>query len=306
MGSAQTGGTLHGSSAASDGAIAANGCGTQGCSFTASSHRMTMQMLELMVAPTDWLTLMLMPQFVDMTMGMRPLPGVVTEVPPGDEGSQPAGHHHGSDRDHVTGGIGDTGIYALLGIFDRPGQRMHLGLGLSMPTGDVDLRLGNVRDGEFLHYGMQLGSGTWDFLPSLTYTGERGRWSWGGQLNGVQRIQDSNPSGYSLGDVFQGTAWAGLGLTDWLWASLRGVYTVQGTIRGAFEGPHEQSSPVDFPQNYGGRFWDLGLGLDAVIPSGFLKGNRFGIEWLKPVDQDVNGYQLEREDALFFAWSVGF
>ena len=30
-------------------------------------------MLDLMYAPTDWLTLMLMPQFVDMNMAMRGL-----------------------------------------------------------------------------------------------------------------------------------------------------------------------------------------------------------------------------------------
>ena len=30
-----------------------------------------------------------------------------------------------------------------------------------------------------IHYGMQLGSGTWDLLPSVTYSGDHRRWSWG-------------------------------------------------------------------------------------------------------------------------------
>ena len=298
MAGAQSGDTLHGTSAVPDAAIVADACWRRGCSLTASSHRMTMQMLELMFAPTDWLTLMLMPQFVDMEMRMRPL---------ADAPSLPAAsHHHTSGRDHVTGGIGDTGLYALIGLFDNPGHRLQLGMGLGVPTGDVDLRLGNTRNGELFDYGMQLGSGTWDLLPSLTYTGDSRRWSWGGQLNGALRIDDRNRSGYSLGEIFQGTAWGSYRLNDWLWASVRGVYTKQGHIRGAFDGPHSRSSPPDFPWNYGGRFWDLGLGFDAVIASGMFKGNRIGIELLKPIVEDVSGYQLKREGAVFLAWDVGF
>jgi hypothetical protein len=63
---------------------------------------------------------------------------------------------------------------------------------------------------------------------------------------------------------------------------------------------------MDFPQNYGGRFWDLGFGLAARVPSGYLAGNRLKVEWLQPVVQDVNGYQLERTGTLTAVWSVEF
>lgn len=255
-----------------------------------------------MYAPTDWLNLMLMPQFVDMEMDLRNFEG----APPPPPGAAPA--HLTS---HGTGDVGDTLMAALVKLFEAPGHRLHLGAGLSAPTGDVDLKLRRIHQPEtveFLHYGMQLGSGTWDLLPSLTYTGERGRWSFGGQLGGVKRLEHENESGYALGDQFQATAWGGYRLTGWLSASVRGVYTVQGSIRGEFDGQvghKDRQGPMDFPDNYGGRFWDVGFGLSAVAPLGF-EGNRLSVEWLQPVEDDVNGFQLERQGSLFASWSLAF
>ena len=64
-------------------------------------------------------------------------------------------------------------------------------------------------DRGYTHYGMQLGSGTWDFLPSLTYTGACRRVSFGAQASGTVRLEHENDSGYALGDVFQASAWGG-------------------------------------------------------------------------------------------------
>ena len=176
---------------------------------------------------------------------------------------------------------------------------------------------------------MQLGSGTWDFKPSLTYTGHIDSWSWGAQANGTVRMENHNQSGYRLGDLFQATAWGGYNLTNWLTASVRGVYTVQGRIQGQYTGssggqfidhytPDQNGDPVpvyssilkfgpqDYPQNYGGRFWDVGFGLSATVPSGAFAGNRVSVEWLQPVHTDFNGYQLERDGALSATWSKAF
>lgn len=65
-------------------------------------------------------------------------------------------------------------------------------------------------------------------------------------------------------------------------------------------------SPVDFPQNYGGRFWDVGVGLSAEVPVAGLKDNRLSIEWLQPVEDDFNGYQLERDGSLSVSFSLKF
>ncbi|MGH8582412.1 MAG: DUF3570 domain-containing protein, partial [Gammaproteobacteria bacterium] len=144
---------------------------------------------------------------------------------------------------------------------------------------------------------------------SLTYTGQAARWSWGGQVSGIHRLEDENSSGYALGDQFQATAWGGYALSDWLSASVRGVYTTQGEIRGEFEGQvgHlNRQGPMDFPQNSGGRFWDVGFGLSAEIPIAGLKDNRLSIEWLQPVEDDFNGFQLERDGSLFASFRLKF
>lgn len=63
---------------------------------------------------------------------------------------------------------------------------------------------------------------------------------------------------------------------------------------------------MDFPDNYGGRFWDVGFGLSAVAPLGGSEGNRLSVEWLQPVEDDVSGFQLERKGSLFASWSLAF
>jgi hypothetical protein len=42
------------------------------------------------------------------------------------------------------------------------------------------------------------------------------------------------------------------------------------------------------------------------MPSGKLQGNSLSVEWLQPVLDDVNGYQLPREGALSATWSYMF
>ncbi|NJD06274.1 MAG: hypothetical protein FIA97_07215 [Methylococcaceae bacterium] len=263
---------------------------------------MHMHMLDLMYAPTDWLNLMLMPQFMDMDMSLRVLNGAVAE------GGHPLVRHH-----HATGGVGDTGMYGLVKLWEIPGQHLHLTLGVSAPTGDIGQKIKvhthTANAGtptELIHYGMQLGSGTWDFKPSLTYTGQADSWSWGGQVTGTKRLESRNDQGYSLGDAIQASVWGGFSPLHWLTASVRGVYTAQGRIRGEYARPHSQIGPMDFPASYGGNYWDVGLGLNAVVPAGSFQGHRLSVEWLEPVSTQVNGYQLDRKAGLFATWSVAF
>ena len=104
---------------------------------------------------------------------------------------------------HGTQGWGDTIFGPELRLADGPGYHLQINPMVSAPTGSVDKQM----DGVFTHYGMQPGSGTWDFVPSITYTGRADRMTWGAQLLGIVRLEDENESGYRLGDVFQATAW---------------------------------------------------------------------------------------------------
>jgi len=297
MWSSQSGNMQRGSHPVSDAEVIAYGCGTIACSITPREMNMHMHMLDIMYAPTDWLNLMLMPMFMDMNMSLRAL-----------EGADPGGGGHSGHGSHLTrtqasGGWGDLGMYGLVKLFDLPGHHMHLTLGVTAPTGSTNQR---ISGGDYTHYMMQLGSGTWDFRPSLTYTGYLDRFSWGAQLSGIKRPDDVNEEGYRLGDVFQSTAWASYQILDWLSANVRGMYTRQYRITGAYNNSFTPIGPMDFPTNYGGRFWDFGFGLNADVKSGELRGNSLSIEWLEPIEANVNGFQLKPQGMLSATWTFMF
>lgn len=304
MFSRQGGDILNGdnTSGVSDFNIINRACAGKPCYVRPTGMSMHMHMLDIMYAPTDWLNLMLMPQFVEMDMSMRLL-----DESPRTGGHDAIGHAitH-SEHEHTSAGLGDTELHALFKLYRGRSSEMHLGLGLSAPTGDVSVGMRPMMhvDMGLMDYGMQLGSGTWDFKPSLTYTGTRAPLSWGAQLNGTLRLEDRNVSGYALGDMVQATAWGSYDLGDVWSTSLRGVYTSQGEIEGEFNDTHTPIGPVDYPHNYGGTFIDLGVGIAANIRNGTFAGNRLGLEWLLPVQSDFNGHQLDREGTLVFNWGI--
>ncbi|WP_236101955.1 DUF3570 domain-containing protein [Methylotetracoccus oryzae] len=296
----QSGNLIHGSHPVSDLEVVNNGCVIYKCGSAPREMNMHMHMLDIMYAPTDWLNLMLMPTFMNMSMSMRELEG----APPGAGG----GHHHGhgtGDRPTASGGVGDTGFYAMGKLFDIDGHHMHLTLGFSAPTGDIGQK---VSGDYYNHYMMQLGSGTWDFRPSLTYTGHyEGGWSWGSQFSGIKRPSgDRNNAGYRLGDQWQWTGWTSYQLLDWMSANVRGAYTRQYAIVGGYTDSFFTAGPQDFPQNYGGRYWDVGFGLNLLVKDGPFKGNGLSVEWLQPVEANVNGYQLKPNGMLSATWSLEF
>jgi len=306
----QAGDMLQGNDPVSDSHILAStaNCGGSQCYVAPDEMIMHMHMFNIMYAPTDWLNLMLMPTFVDMSMGMRSLEGAPS---PGTAGTSSITNYaevvH-SNHEHMTGGLGDTNISALFKLYDNGRHHLHLGLGVSAPTGDVSIKLRRTHSEDLglIHYGMQLGSGTWDFTPSLTYTGQQNKWSWGAQLRGIKRLESQNEVGYRLGDMFQSTAWGSYKLLNWLSMSVRGVYTSQGSIHGEYNQNHRPIGPMDSPESYGGEYYDLGFGVNAMVPSGDLAGNSVSVEWIQPMEDDVNGYQLERDGSLSVNWGYAF
>jgi hypothetical protein len=218
-------------------------------------------------------------------------------------GGEPGHHGGGGHHHHTTAGIGDTVLAGLVRVINTPMTDIHVGLGVSVPTGEVDIKM---TDGQFMHYGMQTGSGTWDYQPSVTYMGHLADWSWGAQVSGILRGEGPNETGYRLGNVVQSTAWTSYRLRDWLSASVRGVYTRQGYIYGQFDPLPAVTGPMDHPDSYGGRYFDAGLGLSAAVPGRALQGDRIIAEWLQPVSEDVNGYQPERDGSLTVTWTFSF
>jgi hypothetical protein len=50
----------------------------------------------------------------------------------------------------------------------------------------------------------------------------------------------------------------------------------------------------------------VGLGLNLSVPSGDFAGHNLSVEWLQPVSDDVNGYQLARTGTLAVTWNYAF
>ena len=301
----QAGDMLQGNNKIADQAILNSDCGGRQCYVAPKDMTMHMHMFNFMYAPTDWLNLMLMPTFVDMSMNMRMLDGAPSVL--GTTAPEYAELSHAS-HEHMTGGFGDTQFSALFKLYDSELHHLHLGLGVSAPTGNVkiELRRAHTEELGLIHYGMQIGSGTWDFLPSLTYTGQSGDFSWGGQARGIKRLERQNAVGYRLGDMFQSSVWGSYKLLNWLSFSVRGVYTSQGALHSEYNKEHQPIGPMDSPASYGGEYYDLGFGINAMVPHGDLAGNSLSVEWLQPMEDDVNGFQLERDGALSVNWGYAF
>lgn len=290
----QYGALLHGTETVTDNAVVTEGCAGAPCSLAPARMTMTMHMFDLMYAVSDTTTLMVMPQYMTMDMRTRRL---ASGPPP-----QPGIHDHGN-ASHSVGALGDTLVAGLFTLPSSSGYTLHAGIGFSMPTGKTGMtyRRAFQTDGGLMHYDMQTGSGTWDLVPSLTWQSVHGAWHYGAQLSGTKRLEQRNASGYRLGNQLQLATWAQRPLNANLAFSLRAQWQKRGAIRGAFDAWNAASGPMDFPANHGGDFVDIGLGLNLAHA-----GGRLAVEWLAPVHDDVNGFQLERHGTLAATWQYDY
>lgn len=256
-----------------------------GYSVMPSKMRMEMQMLDIMYGWSNNLTLILMPQTMQMDMIMTAIDG---------------GH---GGHEHSVSGVGDTIFGGLVRLADNQGYRLHATLAASAPTGSVAEK---NADGSFMPYGMQLGTGTWDLLPSLTYSSAREQLSWGAQLSARLPLEEKNESGYQVGEKFSVTAWSAYRVVDWASVSLRLDYSKEGDINGHYNGPHNHSSPAELQPNYGGELINAAVGANFVVQGGVFAGVRLGVEWVSSLSADYNGFQLAQDDGLNMSLSYSF
>lgn len=253
-----------------------------------------MHMFGAMYAPSDKLTLMLMVNYVEKEMDH-----LTFMMPMGP--MMPMSMNETGVFTTKTSGIGDTKIGALYSLRSGDNTNIHLNLGLSIPTGKINytdqiLTPMNTTPSPRLPYPMQLGSGTYDIQPGITYAGTRNSWDWGSQVKMIIRLDD-NDEGYSLGDQTQVTSWGGYRFTHWLTGSLRLTYTHADEISGKdalINLPVQTSNP----DNFGGERIDLGVGITLIGSEGAQKGHRLALEYETTIDQDVNGIQMEMQDML--------
>ena len=260
---------------------------------------MKMTMLGAMYAPTDKVTLLAMFMYIENQMLLQAYNNMdLTPCAPFTSKSK---------------GTGDTTLGALIEGGATANGKWHYGLGLSLPTGSIEetgrpaaTPMGcNAATMQMrLPYPMQLGSGSYDIKPSLTYNGDWRGWRIGAQANAVLRLKD-NDADYRLGDRIEVQGWAMRRLTNWLSASARLDISRQGKMDG-------QDAAITLPvttaqtASSGGTYANMALGLNLIGQTGRLAAHRLALEWIIPLHQDANGVQMKRDDTLMIGWQKAF
>lgn len=257
---------------------------------------MNMHMLEAMYGWSDRVTLMLMANYMDMNMDAELHPhGPAAPVPYRMDSS----------------GWGDVELAALFDAGRTAHGRWVGKLGLSLPTGSITEHDGmpHGAGGSMvpmrIEYGMQLGSGTYDLRPAMTYAEQYEYWSWGTQASAVLRLGE-NDQDYRLGHRGEITAWLARAWAPAVSSSLRLVGARWGNINGRDDAIEVAMSPAADPDAQGGQRIDVGLGANLRVPSGALEGQRLAVEVLRPVYQDLDGPQLASDWTLNAGWQFAF
>ncbi|MEM9532197.1 MAG: transporter [Pseudomonadota bacterium] len=256
---------------------------------------MDMHMFGAMYAPTDRVTLMLMAQYVEKEMDHITFAG-------------PAGTTQRGNFTTRASGLGDTRLSALIGLSESERQTTHLTVGISLPTGATDesdqvLAPTGMTPRLRLPYPMQLGSGSYDPILGLTHTQFRESYSFGAQWTSVFRVED-NDEDYRFGDEHQFTGWVARPLTGGLSVSARLSYLLRGDVDGRDRNIQAPVQTAD-PDRQAARTWNLGVGVNWA-GQGDLKGHRVGLELQAPLDQDLDGPQLETEWTATLGYQYAF
>ena len=245
------------------------------------SMDMKMHMFGVMYAPSDKITLMFMLPYTSLSMDHMVPPNMMF----------PAGTNFTTE----SSGIGDVKLGATYGLYAAPGSDFLFNFIINAPTGSIDERDNTTGTNDVhLPYPMQLGSGTWDFTPGLTYVQTYDSWSWGAQ--GLYTFRTgTNDNGYTLGDKLDATVWAAKKVADSTSLSFRLKALDWDNIDGSDSKLMIMPSmvPTANPNLRGGTRVDALVGINFVPPS--LNSLRLAAEAGVPVYQDLDGPQLETD-----------
>jgi hypothetical protein len=263
-----------------------------------ASMDMQSHMLSAMYGVTDWLNVMIMGSYqiksMDMTTFSMMMPGKVLGT-----------------SSSTTEGFGDTSVGVLWRLYQDPINHVHFNMGFSLPTGSTTetATMLSPMNGMPMtmraNYGMQLGTGTVDAMPGLTYTGHLNNWSWG--LAWRSRFAlDDNDQGYHWGNLHEFTGWGGYTWLPGVTTTARLAGSIQDRIHGADPQITIGMMPGADPALYGGKRIDLLGGLEVAGKRFGLPGVNVAIEGGAPVYQDLNGPQLGRAWQLTGSLRIGF
>ena len=271
-----------------------SGGGPKYLRFVPESMDADMNMLGVTYGVTDAINIMVMGNYVDKDMPMTTY--------------NMMGNKALGTQTYSTDGFGDVSVVGLFRVYEDGINHIHVNFGLSLPTGSTTEQMNMLSPmGTYMlmraNYGMQLGTGTYDFLPGVTYTGMRDLWSWGALYRG--RFALDSDQGYHWGDINQFTGWAGYTFVPGITATAR----VAGTIQGSIVGKDPQifgGMQGAYPGWYGGERVDLFGGIEIAGHQFGLGHTKLAIEAGFPVYQDLNGPQVGENWQLNAALGIMF
>lgn len=242
---------------------------TKGYMMFNRSMKMDMHMLELMYAPHDNITFMLMTNFLSSYMEMY---------------SDKMGLHSMT----TPLGLSDMQLYIMGKILNTHRQSLHINVGLNLPTGSITVNghPGNLRS----PYNMQLGTGTWDMLLSATYLKQNDYFSWGAQ-GGANIRYANNAEGWRFGNQYNLSTWMAFHLQNYVSASISLKGKHQDAINGKDPNLNLKTNSA-YPENYGGLVLSTAFGFNFYIPAKALKNLRFALDCELPFYQNLNGDQM--------------
>jgi hypothetical protein len=203
-------------------------------------------------------------------------------------------------------GLGGVQLGALVRLWQGGEARgLHLNAGVLLPTGKVDATddMPDCADCK-VDYPTQIGSGTWDLAPGVTWVAEAGDWSWGANWLETLRL-GTNSEGYAFGNRHELSAW---GVRRWgraLSASVRLAGAAWGDIDGSDLDFDPMMAPTQDPDAQAGRRIDVLLGLGFKPAPGAGK-HRLAAEFGVPIWQDLDGPQLATDWAASINWQFWF
>lgn len=211
------------------------------------------------------------------------------------------GHRFGTN----TSGIGDIILGVNHNLVENDGEvwRAHLGVGL--PTGSFDER---DRDGggtrQAAPFVVQLGTGTVDLFPGLTYMVQHEEWSYGVGTEARLRL-GTNGEGWARSNSLQASLWASRLFAERLSGSLQLNADSHGDYHGSWHDVDPDANPLEDENRQGGTLVELAAGVRYGLPEP-LGASTLGLELGVPIDQWVDGPALDQQWRLALAWQFSF
>ena len=245
-----------------------------------TAMRMNMHMLMGMYSQSDELSWMLMLNYLDNKMDMITMSGARPTM--------------------ESSGVGDIRIGVMYKLHDNEPSQFLANLELSLPTGSIK----EINNQGMLPYAMQLGSGTYDLIPSITYRNTHVDWSWGVQGAYTHRL-DKNSQNYALGNRIDGQAWIKVNPQKNTSVTGRIAFSDWQSINGnsdAITNMQRNMAPTFDASNSGGSRWDASIGVSHM----FKNGHMLGVEYGAPIQQKLNGLQMKVEQIYSVSWQYMF